>query len=53
MNKKHVAITIGIMCFLLTIGIVIQLNTIKEANNTLGIGNSAENGLRDEVLKWK
>lgn len=53
MNKKYVAITIGIMCFLLTIGIVIQLNTIKEANKTLGIGNSAENGLRDEVLKWK
>lgn len=53
MNKKYVAITIGIMCFLLTMGIVIQLNTIKEANKTLGKSNNVDNELRDEVLKWK
>lgn len=53
MKKKYVAITIGVMCFLLTLGIIVQLNTIKEANNTIGTGNSKDNGLRDEVLKWK
>ncbi len=50
MNKKHVAITIGIMCFLLTLGIVVQLNTIKEATKTVG---NTKNELKDEVLKWK
>lgn len=53
MNKKYVSITIGIMCFLLTLGIIVQLNTIKEANNTLGTNSSKDNGLRDEVLRWK
>ena len=52
MNKKYVAITIGIMCFLLTTGICIQLNTIKEATKTVGVENT-KNALRDEVLKWK
>lgn len=52
MKNKNVAITIGIMCFLLTLGIVIQLNTIKEATKTVGAGNT-KNELRDEVLRWK
>ena len=52
MNKKHVAITIGIMCFLLTTGICIQLKTIEEATKTVGVENT-KNALRDEVLKWK
>ncbi len=50
MNKKHVAITLGIMCFLLTLGIVVQLNTIKEATKTVG---NTKNELRDDVLRWK
>ena len=52
MKKIQVAITIGIMCFLLTIGIVIQVNTIKEAGNTVGTAKLNDN-LRDEVLRWK
>ena len=52
MKKIHVAITIGIMCFLLTIGIIVQLNTINEAANTIGTGK-LNNDLRDEVLRWK
>ncbi len=52
MNKKYAAITFGIMCFLLTVGIIIQINTIKDATKTLGMGNT-KNDLRDEVLKWK
>lgn len=53
MNKRYVVITIGIMCFLLTLGIVMQLNTIKEANKTAGTSSSTNNQLRDEVLRWK
>lgn len=52
MNKKYAAIAFGIMCFLLTFGIILQMNTIKDATKTLGIGDT-KNGLRDEVLKWK
>ena len=33
-NKKQIAITLGIMCLILTFSIMIQLNTIKEATNT-------------------
>lgn len=48
----QIAITLGVMCFILTCGIVIQLNTIKNA--TLSVGTSfEENELRDQVLRWK
>ncbi len=52
MKKKQVAITLGVMCFILVFGIMLQLNTIKDAVSTVG-QNTKENGLRDEVLKWK
>lgn len=51
-NKKQVAITLGIVCFVLTIGIMIQLNTIKDAVQSVG-QNAKDNALKDEVLKWK
>lgn len=34
MKKKQIAITLGIMCFILTCCIMIQLNTIEDATNT-------------------
>ena len=37
MKKGQGAITLGIMCMLLTLAIVIQINTIKEANTVVGI----------------
>lgn len=52
MNKKQIAITLGIMCLVLTLGIMVQLNTVEDANNTVGPTRNAD-GLRDEVLKWK
>lgn len=52
MNKNKIAITLGIVCFILTIGICVQVKTIKNANSTVS-RTLAENGLRDEVLKWK
>ena len=53
MNKKYqTAITIGIMCLLLTAAIVVQLNTIKEATKIVGT-SYAQASLREEVLRWK
>lgn len=51
-KKKQVAIILGIVCFVLTFGIMIQLNTIKDAIQSVG-QNTKDNALRDEVLKWK
>ena len=52
MKKKQIAITLGVMCFILTVAISVQLKTVK---NTTSTASQAliDNGLRDEVLKWK
>mgnify|MGYP000457699687 FL=1 len=52
MNKKQIAITLGIMCFILTVAICIQLRTIENTTTTIS-QSLKENGLRDEVLRWK
>ena len=52
MNKSKIAITLGIVCFLLTAAICVQINTIKSSNLTVA-QTFTENNLRDEVLKWK
>ncbi|WP_297985339.1 DUF881 domain-containing protein [uncultured Campylobacter sp.] len=52
MKKKQIAITLGVMCFVLTIAISIQLKTISSTTTTV-TQSLTENGLRDEVLKWK
>lgn len=52
MKKKQIAITLGIMCFGLTLAISIQLRTVKNSNTTIS-QSLKENGLRDEVLTWK
>lgn len=52
MKKKYIAITLGLMCFILCFGIMLQLNTIKEAVSAVG-QNMKESSLKDEVLKWK
>lgn len=52
MKERQTAIILFIMCFLLTIGICIQIKTINKA--TIGSGSTqAQNELRDEVLKMK
>ena len=50
MKKGQVAITLGIMCMLLTLAIVIQINTIKDANTVVGVSR-IESELKDEVLE--
>lgn len=52
MHKNKVLISIGIVCFLLTLGTIIQLKTIKNTTS-ITIGSSSTNKLRDEVVKWK
>lgn len=52
MKKKQIAITLGVMCFALTLAISMQLRTVQNSNTTVS-QSLKENGLRDEVLKWK
>ena len=49
MNKKVIAIILGIMCVLLSCGIVMQVRAIEKTGSTMGT-NSQENELRDAVL---
>lgn len=51
-NKKIISIVLGIMCFALTLGICVQIKTVKNSNSTVS-QNYEENNLRDEVLKYK
>ena len=52
MKRKQIAITLGIMCFLLTIAICVQLRTMSSANSTVS-QTLSDNELRDEVLRMK
>lgn len=52
MNKKQIAITLGIMCCILTVAISVQLKTIGNTNTTIS-QSIKENELKDEVLRWK
>lgn len=52
MKKKQIAITLGIMCFILTVAISVQLKTVKNSNAT-ATQSLIDDGLRDEVLRWK
>ena len=52
MNKKQISITLGIMCFVLTLAIAIQIRTMNSANSTAS-QNLSNNSLRENVLKWK
>lgn len=52
MNKLKASIVIGISCILLTIAIIVQLNTIESQDKTVG-QQFYESELRDDVLKAK
>ena len=52
MNKKLISLVLGIMCFLLTFGIAVQIKTVNGTGTTVST-NSKENELRDAVLKAK
>ena len=52
MSKNKIAITLGTVCFILTIAICVQIKTVKSTNMAV-TQTLTENSLRDEVLKWK
>lgn len=52
MEKKIEAIILAIMCFVLTIGICIQINTVNNNGSTIS-GSPEENNLKSQVLKMK
>lgn len=52
MKEKHIAILLGGMCFLLTVGICVQIKTVNTNSSAMG-RTYAENELRNSVLKWK
>ena len=52
MKNSHIAIILGVVCAILVFGMAIQFKTIDDVNKTVA-GALSENGLRDEVLKWK
>lgn len=51
-NKLKIAVTIGVMCMLLSCAVLIQLTTIKEATKIVGT-SYAQQELKEEVLLWK
>ena len=52
MKEKSVAILLGVMCFILTVGICVQMKTVDKTLGRTG-KTYVENELRGEVLKWK
>ena len=52
MNKKIEGITIGIMCLILTMSIVIQMNTVKNNGSTVS-RSQKESDLKSQILRMK
>lgn len=52
-NRKQFYITIGILCALLTVGICVQLKTIRNTNAIIPETGGEEDELRNEVISWK
>ena len=51
-KNLKISLILGIMCFFLTFGIVVQINTVSKSTTTVG-KTLVENELRDSVLRWK
>lgn len=52
LQKTTISIVLGVMCFALTLGICVQIRTVKDSNSVVS-QNYEENNLRAEVLKYK
>ena len=51
-KKAKTGIVLGVMCLALTLGICIQIRTVKQYSTKVG-QNYDQNNLRAEVLKYK
>ena len=53
-NKRmEISITLGLVCFILTLAIMIQIKTISKGTGNIGSRINDNSGLRDEVLVWQ
>lgn len=52
MSKTKIAITLGVLCLILTTAISVQLKTMKEENSVVST-ITTNNDLKDQVLRWK
>lgn len=52
MDKKRIALTLGIMCMVLVWGIFVQVKTVGNNGNTIG-ETSAQSELKEKILKMK
>ena len=53
MQKWKVAVTLGLVCFILVVSIFIQIKTVEEATEEVGTQLSDNAELKDELLKVK
>lgn len=51
-NKTKIAITLGILCMILTFAISVQLKTMKAEDSVVST-TTANNDLKDQMLRWK
>ena len=51
MKKKHIALILGLVCFVLVISIVVQMKTVKSMQKTVVTTLSKNTELIDEVLR--
>ena len=51
-NKKVIALVLGAMCLALTLGIFVQIKTVKGSNSVVE-QSYTNDSLREEVLKYK
>lgn len=51
MKKQHIALILGLVCFVLVISIVVQMKTVKSMQKTVGTTLSKNTELIDEVLE--
>ena len=52
MSKKHISLVLCIMCFFLTIAIIVQIKTVNNTQTVIA-KTSAEADLRDNILRTK
>lgn len=50
---KKIAITLGIVCLILTIAIFVQIKTVEDITNEEGISLNDNAELKSEVLRWR
>jgi len=53
LRKEIVAIILGIVCMVLTFAIFVQMKTVEDMTNEVGLSLRDKSDLRDEYVRWK